>query len=289
MPSRAPTSGSSEPVGSLRTAAVPLARGAVKWTAAGVDLLRRPAPGIVVLIYHRVGSGSGGQMDLDPAAFDRQLAWLSEHHRVLTLDDAADELSAGSTPASAGVVLTFDDGTADWVETVLPALERHRVPATFYVATDFVERGVEFPAGGRPTTWDGLRELASSSLVTIGHHTHTHALLDRLEPAAVDGELDRATELLGERLGVAPAHFAYPKAVAGSPVAEAAVRRRFRTAVLAGTRANHPGADLHRISRSPVQPADGDRWFRAKARGGLGFEDGLRRTANRVRYRGATS
>lgn len=266
-----------------------MARGAVKWTSAGVDVLRRPTPGIVVLIYHRVGSGSGGQMDLDPAAFDRQLAWLAAHHRVLSLDEAAEELSAARGPVAPGVVLTFDDGTADWVDNVLPALDRHRVPATFYVATDFVERGREFPAGGRPATWEGLRELASSPLVTIGHHTHTHALLDRLDPAEVDGELDRATELLGERLGVTPAHFAYPKAVAGSATAEAAVRRRFRTAVLAGTRSNHEGTDLHRISRSPVQPADGDRWFRAKTRGGLGLEDELRRTANRLRYRGATS
>jgi len=96
-------------------------------------------------------------------------------------------------------------------------------------------------------------------------------------------------ELLGERVGVHAQHFCYPKAVAGSAAAEREVRARFRTAVLAGTRPNRPGADLHRLHRSPVQRSDGMRWFERKATGGMRLEDDLRRVANRVRYRGATS
>ena len=75
----------------------------------------------------------------------------------------------------------------------------------------------------------------------------------------------------------------------GSAPAEAAVRARFRTAVLGGTRTNLPGSDLHRLWRSPVQRSDGMRWFRRKVAGGMRLEDDLRRGANRLRYRGATS
>ncbi len=263
-------------------------RQATKAVAAAADLVRRPDPGIVVLIYHRVGAGSGGQMDLPPERFDRQLRWLVEHHRVLDLDAAADEL-AGGTTVEPGVVLTFDDGTTDWVDHVLPTLDRHRVPATFYVATDFVERNLPFPADGRPLSWAGVRELAASDLVTIGSHTHTHALLDRLPADQVADELDRSVELLAEHTGSVVDHFAYPKAVAGSDVAERAVRGRFRTAVLAGTVANGPGTDLHRVARSPIQAADTDRWFRRKVLGGLRYEDALRDAANRFRYRNATT
>ena len=45
------------------------------------------------------------------------------------------------------------------------------------------------------------------------------------------------------------------------------------------------GTDPYRLHRSPIQASDGDRWFTAKARGGMRFEDDLRRTANRLRYR----
>ena len=77
--------------------------------------------------------------------------------------------------------------------------------------------------------------------------------------------------------------------MAGSPAADAAVRRRFRSAVLAGTRPNRPGCDLFRLQRSPVQRSDAMRWFRRKADGGMRLEDDLRRRVNELRYRGATS
>lgn len=124
--------------------------------------------------------------------------------------------------------------------------------------------------------------------MTIGSHTHRHLLLDRLPTQEIDDELDRSIELIRDHLDIDPRHFAYPKAVAGSPTADAAVRRRFRTAVLAGTRANPPLTDLHRLRRSPVQASDSARWFRRKAVGGMHLEDDLRQLANRVRYRGAT-
>lgn len=270
------------------------ARTSVKAAAAGLDALHRPTGGITILIYHRVGAGAGGQMDLAPASFDEQLRWLVDNHAVITLDDALDRLGAGNgnddrcRAGRAGrraIVLTFDDGTTDWVDNVLPALEQHRAPATFYVATSFVEDQVAMPGGGRPISWAGLRELAGSELTTIGSHTHRHMLLDRLDRHTVAEELDRSVDLLGEHLGVHAEHFAYPKAVAGSPTAEAAVRQRFRSAVLAGTRPNPVGTDPHRLHRSPIQAADTTTWFRRKALGGMHGEDDLRRIANRVRYR----
>lgn len=286
----------SNPSTASRTAALlgstsDAARRSLKVAAMGWDFLRRPPAGLTVLIYHRVGHGNGSQMDVDPAIFDRQLAWLTASTRILSLDDAAQELRDAGPDGDIrpGVVLTFDDGTTDWVEHVLPALERHCTPAAFYVATDFVERGVAFPADGRPITWNGLRELASSRLVTIGSHTHRHVLLDRLPAREVSDDLQTSVDLLSDNLGANPRHFAYPKAVAGSPEAEREVRARFDTAVLAGTRANRAGTDLHRISRSPVQRADDDRAFRHKTVGGMGLEDRLRATANRIRYRGASS
>ena len=92
------------------------------------------------------------------------------------------------------------------------------------------------------------------------------------------------------RVGVAATHFAYPKALMGSPAADRAVRARFASAALAGGRVNRPGhTDEHRLARTPVQLSDGERWFRRKAHGGLALEESIRRLANRRRYSGATT
>lgn len=256
--------------------------------AAAADLLRPPPRGVTVLIYHRVGGGSGLQIDLPTATFDDQIAELA--NRAVPLDDALRRLAGAVPPAPDPVVVTFDDGTADFVEEALPVLAGHGVPALLYVATAFVEEQRAFPGGGRPASWAGLRDAAATGLVSFGSHTHTHALLDRLSDDLVADELDRSRQLLEERLQVPVAHFAYPKAVAGSSAAEAAVRARFRSAALGGTRANRYGAtDPHRLARSPIQVADGMRWFRRKVDGGMGLEDALRQVANRRRYAGATT
>ncbi len=64
---------------------------------------------------------------------------------------------------------------------------------------------------------------------------------------------------------------------------------RFRSAALAGTRANVAGDDPLRLYRSPIQAADSFSDFQRKAVGGMGLEDRTRRVLNRLRYRGARS
>jgi peptidoglycan/xylan/chitin deacetylase (PgdA/CDA1 family) len=268
---------------------------AVKSAAVAADRVRPSTPGVVVLCYHRVGARSTLAVDLPTALFDEQMAQLSASGRAVTLDAALDALSgepraASSSTAGDPVVVTFDDGTADFADTALPILEKYRVPALLYVATDFIDSGRAFPNDGYPLSWTALNDASLTGLVTIGSHTHTHALLDRLGDRAVHDELDRSIACISERIGEAPAHFAYPKAVAPSPIADRAVRARFRSAALAGTRPNRYGqTDPHRLARSPIQTADGMRWFTQKLAGGMALEDALRRVANRARYAGATT
>jgi len=140
-----------------------------------------------------------------------------------------------------------------------------------------------------PLSWNALREIVSTGLVTVGAHTHNHVLLDRCLDRDVDEELERCDERIGEELGFDPDHFAYPKAVRGSAYAEAAIRSRYRSAAVAGTRGNRPGSDPWRLCRSPIQKSDLWDGFVQKAAGGMRIEDDFRRLINVVRYRGLTT
>jgi len=260
----------------------------VKFAAEAVDVVRRPVAGLVVLIYHRVGGHTPVRVDLPTPTFAQQMEILATQASVLAIDDAVERLANGHD-LTGHVVVTFDDGTADFVDEALPVLEQHGIPATLYVATAHIEDRLDFPDEGRPATWSGLAECVETGLVTIGSHTHSHALLDRLPAHEIAAELDLSIELLRERLGIDPAHFAYPKALCPSVEADAEVRARFASAAVAGTRANPAGTDVHRLARTPVQSTDGDRWFARKLAGGMGFEDDLRQLVNRRRYAGASA
>lgn len=267
-----------------------VALGASKALSAAADSLRPRPRGVVILLYHRVGGTRPVQLDLATELFARQIDAIGSHGAVVDLSSALDVLEHEQSPAVDPVVVTFDDGTVDFTDAALPVLEQHRVPVTLYLATDHIERQVPFPHEGRPLSWASLRDAVATGLVTIGSHTHTHALLDRISPPEAEEELRRSIGLIEERLGIHAEHFAYPKAVAAAPDNETVVRRHFRSAAIAGTRPNRYGhTDVHRLARSPIQAADGFRWFERKLRGGMRLEDDLRRLLNRHRYAGTTS
>lgn len=260
-----------------------------KAVAATADVVMPSHRGVTVLLYHRVGGGTSAAVDLDPKLFADQLDLLVEHAVPVSLGTALAALDAAPHPGPDPVVVTFDDGTADVVETALPLLVERGIPALLYVATDSVETGVALPGGGRPVSWAALRDAVSSGWLELGSHTHSHLLLDRAPRELVDGELDTSIDLLTSRCGVAVEHFAYPKGVLGSASSRAAVEARFASAAVAGTQANRYGrTDPYRLQRTPVQRADGLRWFARKLSGGMRLEGDLRRVRNRWRYAGAT-
>lgn len=243
-----------------------LARKAVKAAVlpGGIVAGRRPGD-VVILLYHRVG-GRGGEIDTPPALFERQLATLAAHERLLTLDQVAAGDHGG------GVVVTVDDGYRDFSDTVLPLLERYRVPAVLYLATSLVAGEGPGPDDPDALTWSQLAEAVASGLVTVGAHTHGHTDLSRAPEQICHDEMARSKELVEDRLGVACRHFAYPWAV-GSAAADRVARRLFDTAALDAWRTNRAGAvDLWRLGRTPVLASDGLTFFQAKVKGRLDGE-----------------
>jgi peptidoglycan/xylan/chitin deacetylase (PgdA/CDA1 family) len=239
---------------------------------------RRRRGDLVILLYHRVGSRAA-EIELDPGAFEEQVAFLAERDRVLSLDRAM------SDGVDGGVVVSFDDGSADFHATALPVLERHRVPVVLYLATGSVAE--ERPDRGVPDaiTWSQLREAVSTGLVTVGAHTHSHVSLVDASERVCEDEMRRSKDLIEDRLGVACRHFAYPFA-AGSPAADRVARRLFDTAALDAWRTNRRGrTDAHRLGRTPVLRSDGSFFFRAKVRGLLDGEAGLYRALGRGPWR----
>lgn len=95
-----------------------------------------------ILIYHRVIAEPDPLVPDDICAreFDWQLKVLSRWFRVLPLTEAVARLRDGTLPVRAACV-TFDDGYADNVSAALPILRRYGVPATFFLATAFIDGG----------------------------------------------------------------------------------------------------------------------------------------------------
>lgn len=72
--------------------------------------------------------------------------------------------------------------------------------------------GIDRAAHGRASLmdWDELRSLRSDPLASVGAHTVGHYQLRRLPSERARDEVARSRDMLAERLGERPRHFAYP-------------------------------------------------------------------------------
>ena len=111
----------------------------ILWLLAAVKLHRR----VVVLMYHRVlptGADTYSEEGIivTPETFDRHLSFLKRYFRPLSLEQLAEALQRGAQLPSRGCLITFDDGWHDNVAHAQPLLQQHQMPATVFLATDYV-------------------------------------------------------------------------------------------------------------------------------------------------------
>lgn len=114
-----------------------------------VALTRLAPPGarcrLSVLIFHRVLSKPDPLQPDAPAEneFEAKLRWVKEHFNVLPLRAALEGLKQASLPERP-LAITFDDGYADNHDLALPVLQALGLPATFFVATGYLDGGTMF-------------------------------------------------------------------------------------------------------------------------------------------------
>jgi peptidoglycan/xylan/chitin deacetylase (PgdA/CDA1 family) len=168
-----------------------------------------PVTYVPILYYHyirinpnprdRVGFG----LSTPPAAFRAQMQYLADHgFHVVSLHQAVMAIHDHGRLPSRSLVLTFDDGYADFFSNAVPILQSYGFTATSFVIT------------GR-MGWGGY--MTPSQIVaadnmgfTIGAHTVDHVALAAQVPARASWEIRQSKLTLETLLGHPVRDFAYP-------------------------------------------------------------------------------
>jgi peptidoglycan/xylan/chitin deacetylase (PgdA/CDA1 family) len=134
------------------------------------------------------------------------------------------EAFAGKRPLPAhAVVLTFDDGYADFATAAQPVLAKYGFVATDYVVSGFM---------GRPgyMSADQVRQMDASGMV-IGSHTVHHVDLTSVPTEVARAEIDAGKSALEGLLGHPVLDFAYPYGGFNATVEQMVRDAGFRDAV----------------------------------------------------------
>ncbi len=102
-------------------------------------------PVLTVLTYHHVEDPSSdspfdpGVADATPEQFRRQMELVARYGTALSLEQVRRVVCEGERPPPNPVLITFDDGYRSCLEVATPILRQVGIPATFFVATRFVD------------------------------------------------------------------------------------------------------------------------------------------------------
>lgn len=163
-------------------------------------------PHVPVLLYHSIRPD--GATVADPWAvresdFRRDVdAVLATGRPSMTATHYARWLTEDDDETPAPVLITFDDGFADFADFALPVLAEHGLASTVFVTTGWVDRPGMLSR-------DAIRQLPSS-IVEVGAHTVMHPHLDTLGDDVARRELMTSRESLEEWTGDWVTSVAYP-------------------------------------------------------------------------------
>ena len=168
------------------------------------------APSLHALTYHRIGTSKRDPFCVHPHDFAIHMQMLATEGRAVSLEQVERFLVGKEVLPEDACLVTIDDGMLSTLTEASPILHQYAVPAVSYVSASLVGRKAPGEYGERYLTWDELRAVAASGLITIGSHAYTHRSMALLPKPEMREEMRRSREVLEEGLQREVRSFAYP-------------------------------------------------------------------------------
>lgn len=127
----------------FRFLAKSLIHGALEWTGGPHRRRQQLGGSLIVLTYHSFCTEwpSGLFNSLPVHLFEKQLQFLKWNFEVVTLEQGIANIQSGIAGEKPFIALTIDDGFLDNYTHAWPLLKLYAVPATIFLATDFLDTG----------------------------------------------------------------------------------------------------------------------------------------------------
>lgn len=207
---------------------------------------------ILFLTYHKVCAGRGEEAEfytVSRPVLARQLRAVAAAG-LQPLGPA--DLTKARPAADRRFMLSFDDGTKDHAETVMPLLNSLNLRAVFFVPTAQLNQPGYLSSAQ-------LKELAAAGH-TIGCHSHEHKRMDVLSKDEIQHQFEQSRSILRDATGVEPWIFAPPGGFINAAVRAAALHsglRHIRTMRWGFNRQ----PDLAALETVPINRHTSDRQF----------------------------
>lgn len=202
---------------------------------------------IPVLMYHSIDyKDKITKLSLSPESFERQMEFLHKHrYNVLPLEKIVPYIRKEERVPPRTLAITFDDGYYNNYKYAYPVLKKYNLPATIFVIINKI---------GTPgyLSWEEIKEMSDSGVVTIGSHTMAHLWLPDVAPQVLEKEVNESKRILEKKLGKDVRLFCYPIGAYDKKVEKAVEGAGYACAVTTNPGRLRSSGDAYAIKRIKI-------------------------------------
>jgi peptidoglycan/xylan/chitin deacetylase (PgdA/CDA1 family) len=221
--------------------------------------LRSP---VSILAYHSLDE-SGSVISLSPEIFRCQMEFIhSRGYLVYTVSEYIELIKEGGKIVRPGVVLTFDDGFANFMTEAVPILREYGYRATVYIPTEFIGRRSDFTSlvDLLLLSDNEIKHLAEGGF-EIGSHSLSHSNLAGLASDQARNEIVRSKEVLEALTGKEVRTFCYPRGDYNREIVELIKEAGYQSAVSLRPGNRNDIDDIYTLHRITIGPRDSIAYF----------------------------
>ncbi|MBM3246744.1 MAG: polysaccharide deacetylase family protein [Candidatus Omnitrophica bacterium] len=204
---------------------------------------------VPILAYHSINPVENPRIErliVPPEVFERQMRFLKEHrYNVMPLEALADLIRAKKRIPGRTCAITFDDGYKDNYTYAFPILKKYNLPATMFVIINEVGR-----TQNDRLSWDELKAMQASGIITIGSHAlGPEPLINIKSKADLKSQIFDSKKILEARLARPVNMFCYPEGRFNEEIRQLVVDAGYKLAAATSPGSNFSKDDVFLLKR----------------------------------------
>lgn len=147
-----------------------------------------PKKRLIILMYHQIAEESHEDLTVSVTNLEKQFKYLSKtkYHSKF--------FSELNIPCRRSIIITFDDGYKN-NEMYLPyLLEKYKLKATLFIATEFIQKGYK---NNEMMTFEEIRNLNRNHF-EIALHSHSHENFRNISADFIGNDLQKNMQILDD-------------------------------------------------------------------------------------------
>ena len=206
--------------------------------------------GVIALMYHRFNENKYPSTNIRNEIFIEHLKEINKSEiKFITFNKFEEVIKTNMK--NNFLLLTIDDAFESFYLNAWPILKEKKIPFILFVSTREIGKYGYM-------TWNQIKEMEKSNLVTIGNHSHSHEYLIDWKENEIKSDLETSIKIFKKELGYSPKIFSYPFGEYSSTLKKIVSDLNFQFAFGQHSGVIDPTKDLLELPRFPINEKYGE-------------------------------